>query len=68
MRLAILAGMNAPPTPRLRAVDLNLLTVLDAVLNERNVTRAAERLGMTQPAVSNALTRLRLLFLSLIHI
>lgn len=53
--------MGAPP-PRLRAVDLNLLTVLDALLTERNVTRAAERLGMTQPAVSNALSRLRLLF------
>jgi DNA-binding transcriptional LysR family regulator len=55
-------GMSAPPVPRLRAVDLNLLTVLDALLVERNVTRAAGRLGMTQPAVSNALTRLRLLF------
>lgn len=54
--------MSASPTPRLRAVDLNLLTVLDTVLAERNVTRAAEHLGMTQPAVSNALTRLRLLF------
>ena len=43
-------------------MDLNLLTVLDAMLAEHNVTRAAERLGMTQPAVSNALTRLRLLF------
>lgn len=47
---------------RLRAVDLNLLAVLDAILAEHSVTRAAERLGMTQPAVSNALTRLRLLF------
>src|SRR5262245_46521825 len=54
--------MSAPPIPRLRAVDLNLLTVLDALLIEHNVTRAAERLRMTQPAVSNALTRLRLLF------
>lgn len=54
--------MSAPRLPRLRAVDLNLLTVLDAVLAERNVTRAAEHLGMTQPAVSNALARLRLLF------
>lgn len=54
--------MSAPPIPRLRAVDLNLLTVLDALLAERSVTRAAERLGMTQPAVSNALARLRLLF------
>lgn len=59
---ALRFGMSAPPIPRLRAVDLNLLIVLDAVLAERNVTRAAERLGMTQPAVSNALTRLRLLF------
>lgn len=54
--------MSAPLIPRLRAVDLNLITVLDALLAERNVTRAAGRLGMTQPAVSNALTRLRHLF------
>ncbi|CAN92527.1 transcriptional regulator, LysR family [Sorangium cellulosum So ce56] len=53
--------MSAPPLPRLRAVDLNLLTVLDVMILERNVTRAAERLGMTQPAVSSALARLRLL-------
>ncbi|APR80787.1 Transcriptional regulator, LysR family protein [Minicystis rosea] len=54
--------MSEAPRPRLRALDLNLLTVLDAVLAERNVTRASELLGMTQPAVSNALARLRLLF------
>ncbi|KYF77645.1 hypothetical protein BE11_34765 [Sorangium cellulosum] len=54
--------MSAPPVPRLRAVDLNLLTVLDVMLTERNVTRAAERLAMTQPAVSSALARMRLLF------
>lgn len=41
------------------ALDLNLLAVLDAVLVERNVTRAARRLGLSQPAVSNALARLR---------
>jgi DNA-binding transcriptional LysR family regulator len=46
----------------LRRVDLNLLTVLDALLEERNVTRAAERLGMSQPAASRALARLRALF------
>jgi DNA-binding transcriptional LysR family regulator len=46
----------------LRSVDLNLLTVLDALLEERNVTHAAERLGMSQPAVSRALARLRALF------
>ncbi|WP_120994267.1 LysR family transcriptional regulator [Stutzerimonas urumqiensis] len=39
--------------------DLNLLRVLDALLRERNVSRAAERLSLSQPAVSNALGRLR---------
>jgi DNA-binding transcriptional LysR family regulator len=42
-----------------RTLDLNLLRVFDVVMAERNVTRAAERLAMTQPAVSNALRRLR---------
>jgi DNA-binding transcriptional LysR family regulator len=39
--------------------DLNLLRVLDALLRERNVSRAAEHLALSQPAVSNALGRLR---------
>jgi DNA-binding transcriptional LysR family regulator len=39
--------------------DLNLLPVFLALMEERNVTRAAERLGITQPALSNALNRLR---------
>lgn len=39
--------------------DLNLLPVFLAVMEERSVTRAAQRLGITQPALSNALTRLR---------
>lgn len=43
-------------------IDLNLLRVFDAVLRERGVTPAAVRLGLTQPAVSNALARLRALF------
>jgi DNA-binding transcriptional LysR family regulator len=43
-------------------LDLNLLRVLDAVLRERSVTAAAARLGLTQPAVSNALARLRAAF------
>jgi DNA-binding transcriptional LysR family regulator len=43
-------------------VDLNLLRVFDAVLRERGVTAAAAGLGLTQPAVSNALSRLRKLF------
>src|ERR1700694_5957341 len=43
----------------LRNIDFNLLKVLDALVTERNVTRAGKRLGRTQPAVSNALQRLR---------
>lgn len=42
-----------------RHLDLNLLRVFDAVMAERNLTRAAERLSMTQPAVSHALKRLK---------
>ncbi|MDZ7591522.1 MAG: LysR family transcriptional regulator [Rubrivivax sp.] len=42
-----------------RTLDLNLLRVFDVVMTERSVTRAAVRLSMTQPAVSNALRRLR---------
>jgi DNA-binding transcriptional LysR family regulator len=42
-----------------RTLDLNLLRVFDVVMVERNVTRAAEQLAMSQPAVSNALRRLR---------
>src|SRR5213078_3956150 len=42
-----------------RDVDLNLLRVFDAVLREKGVTPAAVGLGLTQPAVSNALSRLR---------
>ncbi|MGL4576590.1 MAG: LysR family transcriptional regulator [Burkholderiaceae bacterium] len=42
-----------------RAIDLNLLRVFDEVMSERNITRAARNLAMTQPAVSNALRRLR---------
>lgn len=40
-------------------LDLNLLRVFDAVMTEQNITRAANRLAMTQPAVSNAVKRLR---------
>lgn len=42
-----------------RTLDLNLLRVFDEVMAERNLTRAAHNLAMTQPAVSNALKRLR---------
>lgn len=43
----------------LRSVDLNLLTVFEAVYQERSQIRSAERLGMTQPAISHAMSRLR---------
>lgn len=43
----------------LRSVDLNLLVILDALLAEQHLSRAAERLNMSQPAVSHALARLR---------
>ncbi|MFA6267007.1 MAG: LysR family transcriptional regulator [Pseudolabrys sp.] len=43
----------------LQGFDLNLLRVLEALIDERSVTRAAKRLGRSQPAVSNSLSRLR---------
>lgn len=46
----------------LRGTDLNLLVILRVLLEECNTTRAAERLAMSQPAVSRALARLRLLY------
>ncbi len=51
--------MDSPATPNFRQLDLNLLRVFDQVMAERNLTRAARNLHMTQPAVSNALGRLR---------
>ncbi|HTP38461.1 MAG TPA: LysR family transcriptional regulator [Steroidobacteraceae bacterium] len=47
---------------RLKSFDLNLLMVLDALLAERSTTRAAKRLNVSQPSVSNALARLRAYF------
>lgn len=47
------------PGVKLGAIDLNLLVVFDAVMQERNVTRAGQRLGLSQPAMSHALARLR---------
>ena len=46
----------------LRTIDLNLLVVLQQLLQERHVSRAAEQLHMSQPAVSRALQRLRQTF------
>ena len=46
----------------LNTLDLNLFVVFDTIFQERNLTRASEVLNVTQPAVSNALTRLRATF------
>ena len=43
-------------------IDLNLLEYLDVLLRERNVTKAASHLGLSQPAMSNGLGRLRVMF------
>jgi len=46
----------------IQSIDLNLLVAFEALMEERNVTRAARRVGLSQPAMSNALTRLRRTF------
>jgi len=46
----------------LASVDLNLLVAFEALMNERHVTRAGERIGLAQPSMSSVLTRLRALF------
>ena len=51
--------MAVRPTFSFRTLDLNLLRVFDEVMAERSLTRAAHNLSLTQPAVSNALRRLR---------
>ncbi|MDU0353981.1 LysR family transcriptional regulator [Paraglaciecola aquimarina] len=43
----------------MRPQELNLLMVFDAIMTERSITRAAKRLSMTQPAVSNSVSRMR---------
>lgn len=47
---------------QLSHIDMNLLVYLDALLRERSVTKAAHKLGLSQPAMSNGLKRLRVLF------
>ncbi|MNF90315.1 HTH-type transcriptional regulator LeuO [compost metagenome] len=46
----------------LHSIDLNLLVVFDTLIQERNLTRTAEKLSLGQPAISAALVRLRKLF------
>lgn len=55
-------AVNDVVKSQLRTVDLNLLTVFDAVMQVQNITRAAQLLGMSQPAVSNAVSRLKVMF------
>jgi DNA-binding transcriptional LysR family regulator len=58
----VVAGDEAEAVVKLSRIDLNLLVALDALLAERSVTLAAERLSIGQPAMSAALGRLRRLF------
>ena len=51
--------LDIPRAVYVMRYDLNLLPIFVALMEERSVTRAAERVGMTQPALSNALARLR---------
>jgi DNA-binding transcriptional LysR family regulator len=44
---------------QMRPQELNLLMVFDAIMTERSITRAAHRLSMTQLAISNAVSRMR---------
>ncbi len=53
---ATIGGIN------LASVDLNLLVALEALLEQRNVTYAGQRVGLSQPAMSRALARLRGVF------
>src|SRR6202171_4916756 len=53
------SGRLNKTAPKLGAIDLNLLVVFDAIMRDRSVTRAGNRLGLSQPAMSHALTRLR---------
>src|SRR5262249_21363647 len=46
----------------LQTIDLNVLIVCETLMEERGVTRAAKRVGLSQPAMSNALARLRRTF------
>lgn len=57
--MTFISNMNAVD---FRSIDLNLLVVFKAIKEEGSLTRAGQRLGLTQPAVSHALRRLRVLF------
>jgi len=57
--LKLISNIYTITQMNLSGFDLNLLLVFDAVMRERHVTRAGDRIGMSQPAMSNALNRLR---------
>src|SRR3979409_2497024 len=59
IRMSWSSGRLNKTAPKLGALDLNLLVVFDAIMRDRSVTRAGHRLGLSQPAMSHALTRLR---------
>ena len=54
--------MQFPNHFNLAGIDLNLLVIFDALIAEQHVTRAAKKIGLSQPATSSALSRLRVLF------
>ena len=54
-----ITAVDTVPAVNLARLDLNLLVALDALLQQRSVTRAAEQMGLSQPAVSAQLGRLR---------
>ena len=60
--LPLSAAAQGDGMRNLNMVDLNLLRVFEAMMRERSVSQAAQRLNLTQPAVSNALARLRATF------
>jgi DNA-binding transcriptional LysR family regulator len=59
---AALFGKGQEELTGISGLDLNLLVALEALLEDRNVTRAGERINMSQPTMSSALARLRLHF------
>jgi DNA-binding transcriptional LysR family regulator len=58
-RDSTLSGKHSPSENAHRQVSIQLLVCLDALITERSVTRAAQRVGVSQPSMSNTLSRLR---------
>lgn len=59
MAASMIDAVGKQGLPKLSGIDLNLLVALDALLQEQNVTAAGRRIGLSQPATSHALARLR---------